>query len=434
MAMAVPASRIVHLDVDAFFASIEQRNDPSLRGRPVAVGSGVVASSSYEAKRLGVRTGMALSRARALCRTLRIVPGDYRLYEQAAQRILAICLDRTARVEMPALDDFYLDLTPPPTGGLRPPLADTDTESAVLRAAQQLRRQIRQEMDLSVSVGIGSNRLIAAVATEQAKKRPLDPHKDGLTALHDEPGAIVSVPCGTEAGYLAPWPVEVLPGVGPVLLDRLQRLNVQRVRELSAMPLELLVSLFGQRGRLLHQYAHGIDLRTVEPYRPPQSVSRRTSFEPPTADPDFCTAMLEHLLDRAVSWLRLHRLAARGLTVTLRYGDYQIVDGRTSFRRPVADEQELRASARDRYCRLHTRRLPLRLLGVELSPLEPIPTQASLFPDPEAESRQRLAECKDAIRQRFGFMSLMSGAALALTGRLEHDRDNFRLRTPCLTR
>ena len=139
-----------------------------------------------------------------------------------------------------------------------------------------------------MSVGIGSSRLVAAVATEQAKKRPLDPHRDGLTALHEEHRAIVSVPVGEESAYLAPWPVEVLPGVGPVLLERLQRLNVQRVSELAAMPLDLLVRLFGQRGRVLHQYARGIDPRPVELYRPPQSVSRRTSFEPPTGDPTFC--------------------------------------------------------------------------------------------------------------------------------------------------
>ncbi len=421
--MEVQRGQVVHLDVDAFFASIEQLQDPTLRGQPVAVGSGVVASCSYEAKSRGVRTGMALTRARALCRTLRIVPGDYRLYEQAGRRILAICLDRTARVEMAALDDLYLGLTLPEGG-----TAD------VLRMAQQLRRQIREEMDLSVSVGIGSSKLIAAVATDQAKKRPLDLRKDGLTALHNDQGAIVAIPAGTEGAYLAPFPVEVLPGVGPVLLERLQRLNVQRISELSAMPLELLLSLFGQRGRLLHQYARGIDLRTVEPYRPPQSVSRRTSFDPPTADPAFCEAMLQHLLERAISWLRVHGLAARGLTVTLRYGDYQIVDGRSSFRRPTIEEKELSEAACDRYRRLHTRRLPLRLLGVELSPLEPIPTQGALFPNPDDERRQRLAECKDAIRQRFGFLSLMNGAALTLTGRLEHDRDNFRLRTPCLTR
>jgi DNA polymerase IV len=355
MPLPAPAARIVHLDVDAFFASIEQRDDPALRGRPVAVGSGVVASSSYEAKRHGVRTGMSLAEARSLCRALRVLPGDYRRYEQAGRRILAICLDRTDKVEVPALDDLYLDLTPP--HGMAFP-SDIDCRQAVA----VLRRQIRAEVELSVSAGIGSSKLIAAVATDQAKQRPLPPNQDALSALHAEPGAIVVVPAGSERDYLAPWPVEILPGVGPRFLAQLQRLNVQRVGEVTAMPVAVLSALFGARGRALHQLAHGIDPRPVQPHRPPQSISRRTSFEPPAADPGFCQAMLEHLLDRAVSWLRFHGLAARGLTVALRYGDYQSADGRTSFRQATSDEQLLKEAARDRFRRLLTRRLPLRLL------------------------------------------------------------------------
>src|SRR5262249_55599104 len=153
-------------------------------------------SSSYEAKRHGVRTGMALTEARAHCRTLRIVPGDYRRYEQAGRRILAICLDRTAQVEMAALDDLYLDLTAP-----------CASDDASRRLALELRRQVREETDLSVSLGAGSSKLIAAVATEQAKKRPLDARKDGLSALHDDRGALIEVAAGAEATYLAPWPV-----------------------------------------------------------------------------------------------------------------------------------------------------------------------------------------------------------------------------------
>lgn len=427
MSLAAPIARIVHLDVDAFFASIEQRDDPALRGRPVAVGTGVVASSSYEAKRHGVRTGMSLAEARRLCRTLQILPGDYRRYEQAGRRILAICLDRTDKVEVPALDDLYLDLT-----SFRGVNSTTDADC--YQAALALRRQIRAEVDLSVSVGIGGSKLIAAIATEQAKKRPLSLRQDGLSALHAEVGAIVTVPAGTERAYLAPWPVEILPGVGPRFLAQLQRLNVQHVGEVAAMPVAVLSALFGQRGRLLHQLAQGIDLRPVQPHRPPQSISRRTSFEPPAADPVFCQAMLEHLLDRAVSWLRFHGLASRGLAVTLRYGDYQSADGRASFRQATADEQLLKETARDRFRLLLTRRLPLRLLGVELSPLTPPDSQAQLFPDSEVERRRRLVECKDAIRQRFGFMALVNGSALVLAGQLEQDRDNFRLRTPCLTR
>ncbi len=144
--------------------------------------------------------------------------------------------------------------------------------------------------------------------------------------------------------------------------------------------------------------------------------------------------MLSHLLARACSWMRFHRLATRGLTLTIRYGDYATAAGREGFRRPVADENALLEAARDRFGRLYTRRSPLRSLGVELSPLEATWREAELFPDPEAERRRRLEEARDAIRRRFGFTSLLTGETLQLAARLDRDRDEFRLRTPCLTR
>jgi DNA polymerase-4 len=397
------ARSILHLDADAFFASVEQRDDPRLRGRPVAVGTGVVASCSYEARRWGVRTGMRLAEARCLCRELVVVPGDYRRYEQAGRCMLAICLEQSPLVEMAALDDLYLDLTP--------------TRSASEETATILRSKIREEMGLSVSAGVGGNKLVAQVATQQAK-----------------PGGQVQVPIGGERDFLAPWPASVLPGVGPKVAARLERLNVLRVADVAAMPVAVLCGLFGKQGQKLHQLAHGIDPRPVQPYRPPQSVSRRTSFEPPTADREFLRAMLDHLVDRACTWLRFNDLGTKGLAVTIHYGDYATANGRASFRKPVDDERELKEAARARLDRLYQRRLPLRLLGVELAPLGTPDRQPSLFPDPDAERAARLTECKDAIRKRFGFMALVNGSALVLADRLEQDRDNFRLRTPCLTR
>jgi DNA polymerase-4 len=395
---------VLHLDVDAFFASVEQRDDARLRGRPVAVGTGVVASCSYEARRWGVRTGMRLAEARRLCRPLVCLPGDYRRYEQAARRILTICQDQTPLVEVAALDDLYLDLT--------------QHAAAAGRLAGGLRARVREETRLSVALGLGGNKLVAKVATRQAK-----------------PGGQVAVPAGGEREYLAPWPVGVLPGAGGRVAERLDRLNVRRVAELAGMPLPLLCGLFGERGRTLHRQAQGIDPRPVEPYRPPQSVSRCTSLEPATGDRAFLGAMLDHLLERACLWLRFHGLAARGLGLTIRYGDNQGAAGRASFPEATDDDRELREAARERLGRLYQRRLPLRLLGVELVPLQPADRQAGLFPDPEVERRKRLSACQDEIRRRFGFMSLVSGASLLLAERgLEHDRDNYRLRTPCLTR
>jgi DNA polymerase-4 len=399
---AVSCCHILHLDADAFFASVEQRDDARLRGRPVAVGTGVVASCSYESRRYGVRTGMRLAEARQRCRDLIVLPGEYPRYEQAARRILAICEEHTPLVEAAALDDLYLDLT----RHRRP-----EGVGAELRAA------IGDEVALTVSIGVGSNKMVARAATREAK-----------------PGREVYVPAGTEQEYLAPWEPRVLPAVGPKVASRLERLNVRRVGEVAAMPVPVLCGLFGAQGRVVHEQALGRDPRPVAPRKPQHSVGRRTSFDPPVADLAFLTAMLGYLLERACCWLRFHDLAARGLVLTIRYGDYETAVGREAFRRPVDSEPALRDATRDRFARLYQRRLPLRFLGVELTPLVPPDRQPTLFPDPGAERARRLLEVKDAIRGRFGFTALLSGAALTLAERLPRDRENFRLRTPCLTR
>ncbi len=347
---------------------------------------------------------MRLAEARRVCKPLVVLPGQYPRYEQAARRILAICEERTPVVEMAALDDLYLDLSQPvsPDAG---------------RIAAQLRQAIRDEVSLSVSIGVGSSKLVSRVATRQAK-----------------PGKLVSVAAGDERAYLAPWPVRVLPGAGGKIGTRLERLNVERVGEVSAMPVPVLRGLFGKQGRLLHEQAQGIDPRPVQPHKPQLSVGRRTSFEPPVAELTFLHAMLIYLLDRACSWMRFHHLATRGLTLTIRYGDFETATGRESFRRPVEDEATLREAARDRLGRLYQRRLPLRFLGVELSPLVPPVRELTLFPDEAALRRRRLGDVQDAIRERYGFTSLLNGVTLQLADQLERDRQNFRMRTPCLTR
>jgi DNA polymerase IV len=403
---------VLHLDVDAFFAALEQRDQPRLRGRPVAVGTGVVASCSYEARPWGVRTGMRLGDARRLCPPLVVLPGDYRCYEIAGRQILGICREHAPRVEVAALDDLYLDLSALPWGQAE-------------QLARRLGQLIHQEVGLRVSVGLATNKLTAAVATQEVK---------GRKARGEPADDLAVVPPGRERDYLAPWPAEVLPGVGPRAAEQLARLNVHRVAELAEVPLGVLLGLFGERGRQLRELARGIDPRPVEPARPPRSVSRCTSFDPPVGEWPVLSAMLDHLVERAAWWLRGRGLAAKGVLVRLRYADHRWADGRTALPAPADDEGLFKGAARERLARLYVRRLPLRLLGVELSPLAVPDRQAELFPDAARERGRRLRACQDEVRSRFGFLALTSGTALELKGRLEHDRDNFRLRTPCLTR
>jgi DNA polymerase-4 len=413
------------VDVDAFFASVEQRDDPRLRGKPVAVGSGVVASCSYEARRYGVRTAMRMSEARRLCPQLIVVPGQYLRYEQVARQLFAVCCDRTPLVEAAALDDLYLDVT----------ASHLERGEEVART---LLEQVRAEIGISLSIGVGGSKLVSAVATREVKEAKCRVQHDRQLAsfLRQAPLSfhLVRVPRGQERDYLAPWPVAVLPGAGAKVRARLDRLNVHRVGQVAAMPPAVLQQMFGAAGRCLHEYALGRDHRQVVVRRPVHSISRRTSFDPPVGDEDFLGAMLDYLVERAASWIRFQGLAARGLSVLAAYGDYALAQGRESLPRPTQQDDLLKAAARERFHRLYQRRLPLRLLGVELAPLQPAEGHAALFPDPQAERQSRLCACKDAVRRRFGFTALLSGNALWLAQTLDRDRANFRLRTSCLTR
>lgn len=427
---------ILHLDVDAFFASVEQRDDTRLRGRPIAVGTGVVASCSYESRTWGVRTGMRLSDARRMCPELIVLPGDYRRYEQAGRRILAICQEHTPRVEVTALDDLYLDLTQPNCG-------QKEALAHGISVARAIQTHVAAEVGLSVSLGGGTSKVVAQVATQDAKDQRLNGMADGkwrLAKVNDQRqipiplSPVVIVPVDGERDYLASWPVETLVGVGPKVHARLERLNIRTVGELAEMPLPILCGLFGNRGKVLRDLARGIDPRPVEPFRPPRSVSRCTSFDPPSGDIPFLLAMLEHLAERAASWLRFQGLMARGVSLTLRYGDHASTDGRSAFHPATHEDAPIKEALRDCFHRLYRRRLPLRLVGLDLSPLTAAVTQPELFISGDRERQSRLADCRNAVRQRFGFMALQSGSALVLSRNLDHDRDNFHLRTPCLTR
>lgn len=399
---------VLHLDVDAFFAAAEQRDHPNLRGRPVAVGTGVVASCSYEARPWGVKTGMRLSEARQRCPSLVVLSGDYRKYEIDSRQIIGLCREMAPCVEIVALDDLYLEWR-----------NITNAEEL----ATQLASQIAHEVGLRVSLGLGSNKLVAAVATQQVKEHKARGH----------PGDLAVVLPGSERLFLSPWPVEILPGIGPKAADELHRLNVRRVCELAEVPAAVLVRVFGKRGLIFRDLAHGIDPREVLPERPQLSVSRCTSFDPAVAEWDVGAAMLDHLVERAALWLRRRGLTTRGVRVLVRYADLRGADGRQSIE-ATADDAGLKMVARSRLERLCGRRLPLRLVGVELAPLTAAGSQGWLFDAEQHERQQRLAECKDAIRERFGFLAVTAGSSLELLSRLEHDRDNFRLRTPCLTR
>jgi len=416
---------IMHLDIDAFFASVEQRDDPSLRGRPIAVGTGVVASCSYEARCFGVRTAMRLSEARKRCPSLLVLPGDYRRYEQAGRHVFAICSDASDRVEVAALDDLYIRLS--------------EENGKTRRLGETIREQVGEELKLSVSLGMGANKLVASVATQEAKNRRLESYGGNLRSWSNPdrplpPSPVIMVAAGNERDYLAPWPVDILPGIGHVTLRKLAPLRLSTVGDLASVPRALMCGLLGKQGDRLLQYSRGLDDRPLETDKTQLSIGRRASFDPPVSNPEFLLALTSHLVDRAASWLRWKGQHARGLKLFLRYGDQQSAECHTPLSKATDDESLLRQAAHDLLGRTYKRRLPLRLLGVELTPLQVAVEEPMLFPDPQMVRDHGIATCKDQIRGRFGFTSLQNASSLLLDKTLAKDRENYRFRTPCLSR
>lgn len=458
---------ILHLDVDAFFASVEQVLDPALRGQPVIVGSGVVASCSYESRAYGVRTAMSIAEAKRVCPDGVFLAGDYGNYALFANRIAGICHDFTPVVEQASLDDFYLDLT----GcvmlsdcGLSCPLASSSPHARSpasfdsLGLARAIQTQIRAETALSCSLGVGRNKLFAKLVSDAAK-----------------PGGIIEVRPDEEAEWLARLPVSELPGAGPKVCAELARYNVHTVVQLTALSESILLRLFGANGRTLWERARGIDDRPVKgdaganednqksqitnqnsPARLPHStqysvldtqhptphtrhcpgsLSRETTLERPTADDVFLRGMLSYLVQRAARELRRQRCAARTLSVKLRYGDFQTVNASRTLPEASCEDRVFVGLAYELFLRLYTRRLPVRHLGVELAQLRAtVDGQRLLFDETRERSRRQLRRAVDRVRDRFGFQSIIEGAAASLIDRLDQDRRGFRLRTPSLSR
>ena len=290
--MARPEATILHADLDAFYASVEQLLDPTLLGRPIAVGGGVVLAASYEAKRFGVQAGMAGWRARQLCPSLRFVGGHFREYQRLGDDVMAVLRDFTPIVERISIDEAFLDVT-----------GSTHLFGPAGEIAATIRRRVREEIGLPVSVGVATTKHLAKVASQVAK-----------------PDGIVVVEAGTEQAFLDPLPVELLWGVGPVTRERLAGIGVHTVGELAETSPGVLQRLLGHAiGQKLGDLSVNADPRRLETSRPARSVGAQSALgrRPPTDD--VLRAALAHLADRVATRLRRGELAGRTVTVRVRF-------------------------------------------------------------------------------------------------------------------
>lgn len=393
--------RIVHLDADAFFASVEQAADPRLRGRPVAVGGerrGVIASASYEARRLGVRTAMPTAQARRICPGLIVVPGDFEKYERFSAFVFSFARDFTPAVEVCSIDEGYADVS-----GHR--------SKSAREIAEAIRREVRRVLRITLSEGVAANKLVAAVASKVRK-----------------PDALVEVPPGREREFLAPLPPAWLPGVGPKLAAELRRAGLRAIADVAATPPEQLELFAGAAAGEIWRMARGEDDRPVIPDPPSrQSLSEQETFPRDTADEHFLRAVLRRMADRLLARLRAEGRAARTVEVRIRTNDFEEARRAESFPEPTDLESDV-YPALDRLLRkAWERRVTVRLVAVKFSqlyagwrqeildfrPRGAVPAAPGLVEAPRC-ARRALARAVDAVRAELGHEAILRGHDLFL--------------------
>jgi DNA polymerase IV len=335
--------RILHVDMDAFYASVEQRDNPTLRGKPVAVGGqpsqrGVVAAASYEARAFGVRSAIPMARAVRLCPSLIIVRPDFARYRAVSQTVFQLFREVTPLVEPLSLDEAYLDVTENAWG-----------ESLGREVARRLKAQIRETTGLTASAGVAPNKFLAKIAS--AWKKP-----DGLTVI--APGRIET--------FLQQLPVDALWGVGPVTAKRLRDRGVERLVDVRSADPSVLREAVGSQTEWLRQLADGIDDRPVVPNRATKSCGTENTFNEDLVNIDEIRAEIDEMARDTAAWLERKALACRTVTIKVRYSDFTTVTRSHSEPLATRNPDNLAARARALLDRTEAGRRPVRLLGVSV--------------------------------------------------------------------
>jgi len=395
------AASILHVDMDAFFVSVELLERPELRGKPVIVGGqpnqrGVVTAASYEARKFGVHSAMPLRTAGRLCPHGIYLEGHHTKYSEWSDRVASILAKCSPIVEMVSIDEAYLDLSG--TERLHgPPLAATD----------KLLRTITRDTGLPCSGGLAATRLVAKVASDQAKPR----------------GLLWVVP-GSEARFLAPLSVRKIPGIGEVTERALRALRIETVEQLAAQPVEKLEKVFGQWGTALYRKARGGDSYEFVIDAEPKSISHSHTFGEDTDDSVALSAMLSHLSQKACKRLREAGLAARTLTLTIRYAGFDTYTRAKTLSAPTQLDTDIFVVFQDLFRRHRNHQRKIRLLGVSLSGLTHGVEQLDLLSAERRAKLEKLTRATDQLRDRFGFDSVQFGGSFRLAKtrpRDEHD-------------
>jgi DNA polymerase-4 len=391
---------IIHLDLDAFFCAVEEQRNPALRGRPFAVGGrpesrGVVSSASYAARQFGVRSAIPMAQAVRLCPDLLVVPPTFSAYRAASQQVMQRLHRLTSLVEQISIDEAFLDVTALGEPG--------DALAARLQAT------IRDELALSCSLGVATNKLVAKVATDVGK---------GLVRSGKMPQAICLVPPGDEAAFLAPLPATALWGVGPKTAEKLAELGIHTIGDIAAWPAADLARRFGQHGDDLARRARGIDSRPIVTERAAKSISQETTFARDVTDRAALERTLREQAAEIAQKLRHDDLMGSTVKLKIRWPDFTTPTRQLTLPEPTDEPEEIAEAALRLFEQIWSGEQAVRLIGVGVSGLGCPPRQLSLWdapvaPTPDEMARQRRVEAAlAAIQARFGLRAVRRASEL----------------------
>ncbi len=382
--------KILHMDLDAFFCSVEELRDPTLKGKPFAVGGkpgsrGVVSTASYAARKFGVHSAMPTGRALRLCPDLILVSSWHSDYEDHSKKVMAIVGDFTPLVEALSIDEAFMDVT--------------DLPETPLQIARKLQSRINRETSLPCSIGGASNMLVAKIANDYGKHIHKDP---------TPPNAITIIEPGKEASFLAPLPVDALWGVGPKTAERLKGMGIFTIGDIAKRSFEEMQRLFGQSGLDLLERARGIDERSIEVDHTVKSVSQETTFETDICDRDVLVRTIKRLSAGVGSQLRKQGLSAKTVRIKIRWADFETHTRQIALPAPTNHDSIIVNSAIDLFDRIWPEGRKVRLIGVGTSQFSSEPVQLNLL-DHVSEKEDRLLRSVDELRERFGQKIVIRG-------------------------
>ncbi len=375
---------ILHLDLDAFYCSVEEIQNPDLIGKPFAVGGkpnerGVVASCSYAARAMGVRSAMPMSRALQLCRELLVISGRHKLYGEYSESVMEKLRDLTPFVEQISIDEAFLDIS--------------DIREDPVRLALDLQADIRVDLQLPSSVGIASNKLVAKIATEVGKK--------SSRRKNEPPFGFTIVPASDEARFLASLPADMLWGVGPKTFARLTELGIHTIGDIAGWPEKELINLFGENGRDLWHHAQGIDDRPIVTEYETKSVSQETTFNVDVRDEKTLEKTLRDQSKDVAHQLRKNDLAGKTVKLKIRWSDFTTLSRQVTLPTSTDNEDEIFHTAVKLMKTVRKPNQAVRLIGVGVSGIGAPVRQLSLW-DAGSEKSRRVQEVVDQLQEKYG--------------------------------